>query len=314
MRLRSKLSSRIISTLLLALLLIGWVAWQRYYHAPPIPTGSQSSHSARQTADASFDHIVIIVEENKPSSQIIGNPAAPYINKLASDYSLATNYFAVAHPSLPNYLALTSGTTAGITNDCNPPSASCQALVKNIVDEIERSGRTWKFYGESMPNPCGMLNSGDYAVKHNPFVYYPAIRDDAKRCAQHDVPFSQFADDLKSVGTLPDYVFISPNLCNDMHNCPVATGDAWLARYAPQILQSPAFTTQRSLLVITWDEGDNLDNHIPAIFAGSAAKKGYQSNTVYTHYSLLHTIEQVWKLAPLTNNDKTAPVMTDMLR
>jgi acid phosphatase len=160
---------------------------------------------------------------------------------------------------------------------------------------------------------CYSRNSGEYAVKHNPFVYYENIRGNQSRCEAHVVPYTSFPADLKSASTLPDYSFISPNMCNDMHNCTIQAGDSWLAREVPRILASPAFTRQNSLLVVVWDEGHKSDNRVLAIFAGAAAKKGYVSRAKYDHYSLLRTIESVWHLPPLTRNDANAPVMTDML-
>jgi hypothetical protein len=169
-------------------------------------------------------------------------------------------------------------------------------------------------YAESMPAACTPVSSGLYAVKHNPFMYYPSVTNDHASCAAHVVPFSQFSVDLRSTSSLPDYTFISPNLCDDMHDCSVQTGDAWLSREVPKILGSPAFTTKNSLLVVTWDEGDSGSNIVPAIFAGPAAKRGYTSDASYGHYSLLHTIEAAWSLSPLTPNDARAPVMDELLR
>lgn len=283
-----------------------------YYRQAAAPQSGRPQTPAASVP--SLDHVVIILEENKAASAVIGNTAAPYINQLAAEGAQATNYHAVTHPSLPNYLALTSGTTAGITNDCNPPGRSCQAAVPNLADALERSGRGWKMYAESMPEPCYRTNAGRYAVKHVPFLYYPSVREDAKRCAAHVVPYAQLAGDLRSETSLPDYVFISPDLCSDMHNCSVGTGDAWLAREVPRILTSPAFTKQRSLLVLTWDEGSRLTNHVPLIFAGPAAKRQFTSDVRYTHYSLLRTIEAAWGLSPLTGNDAAAPVMNDLLK
>lgn len=259
-------------------------------------------------------HVVIIVEENKPATSILGNQSAPYLNSLARQFASATNYNAITHPSLPNYLALTSGTTADITNDCNPPGGSCLARVPSIATEVQNSGRTWKMYAEGMPSPCYMHNSGTYAVKHNPFLYYPSLTRDPHSCAAHDVPLTQLNTDLASATTLPNYAFISPDLCHDMHDCPIATGDKWLSREVPTILSSPAFTSTRSLLVITFDEGDSTNNTVPLIFAGPAAKPDYESSRRYTHYSLLHTIENQWNLSPLTANDAGATLMTDLLR
>ena len=262
-------------------------------------------------------HIFLIVEENRTYSSVIGNSQAPYINSLAKKYSLATNYSGVTHPSLPNYLALTSGSTDGTTTDCNPPSAGCIVNVKNIADEIASSGRTWKQYAEGMPSACYAYNDlqsqYQFATKHVPFLYYSDIINNSQLCKSHVVPYSQLAIDLKSIATTPNYAFITPNLCNDGHNCPTSTMDTWLASNVPTILNSKAFITQPSLLVITFDEGNLSDNHIATIFAGSAAKSNYQSSLAFNHYALLHTIESLWGLKPLTSNDANAPLMTSMM-
>ena len=258
---------------------------------------------------ASLVHVFIIMEENKPLSAIENNPSAPFLNSLIREDSLASNYYGVTHPSLPNYLALTSGSTDNITNDCNPPSAGCEVNVPNIADQIEKSGRTWKEYAESMPSNCYAYNSGLYVTKHNPFIYYSDIINNPSRCQAHVVPFHQLKTDLQSVTTTPDFAFITPNICNDMHDCSVATGDTWLSQTVPMILNSKAFTTQNSLLVITWDEGYASTNHIPTILIGNDIKKGFSSSLNYNHYSLLHTIEEKWGLTPLTPNVQQAPLM-----
>lgn len=279
------------------------------------PSPSAGSPESTAVPQAGIDHVVIIVEENHSRSNILGNDAAPYINKLAAENALATNYRAVMHPSLPNYLAMTSGTNAGITDDCEPGDG-CMAQVPNITDAIEKSGRTWKMYAESMPAPCTATNSELYGVRHNPFMYYPSVTDDKAACEAHVVPLTRLSEDLKSAEGLPNYVFIAPNVCNDMHDCPVETGDAWLSRHVPKILASPAFTTQNSLLVLTWDEDEDEggNNTVPTIFAGPAARQAFTSHRKYDHYSLLHTIESRWGLTPMTANDRKAPVMDDMLK
>ena len=254
---------------------------------------------------------MVIVQENKAASQIMGASEAGYFNKLAAEFSVAANYRAITHPSLPNYLALTSGTSAGITSDCKPDS--CTADVRSIADEITQSGRTWKMYAEGMPAPCAAHDSHRYAVKHNPFMYYPAVTGNKDSCSDHVVPYSRLGQDLQSPSTLPDYSLISPDMCNDTHDCPIGTGGDWLAREVPKILGSPAFTTQSSLLVLTWDEGSKEDNRVATVFAGPAARKGFTSNAAYSHYSLLHTIEDAWGLSPLTDDVRRAPLMGDLL-
>lgn len=259
-------------------------------------------------------HIFIIVEENETAASIVGNKDAPYINSLIRHYSLATNYSAVSHPSLPNYLALTSGSTDGISNDCNPPNAGCEVNVTSVADEIEKSGRTWKAYEESMPSNCYAYNLSEYATKHDPFVYYSDILNNAERCKRHVVPFTQLASDLSATQTTPNYAFITPNLCDDMHDCSVATGDSWLAKYVPPILESKAFTTQNSLLIVTWDEGNSSTNRVATILIGPGVKTGYTSDRSYSHYSLLRTIESKWSLPFLTNNDRQASPMNEFFK
>jgi len=297
----------------LILLLVITVYW--FYPTPsknstPKTPVAQPAIS-NKPSDAQFSHIFIIVEENKPYGNILGNSQAPYINHLAAKYTLLTNYYAVAHPSLPNYIALTSGTKAGITNDCSPPSADCEVDVKNIADLLESANKSWKQYAEGMPKPCYAYNDGRYVTRHNPFVYYQDIIGNPARCWAHVVPFSQLATDLKRTNTTPDVGFITPDVCNDMHDCSVTIGDAWLKTNVTKILRSPAFANQNSLLVVTWDEDDGgAGNHVAAILAGPEVKAGHKLSDIYSLYSLLKTIEQNWQLPALTSNDMRAAPLT----
>jgi hypothetical protein len=255
-----------------------------------------------------FDHIFVIVMENKSFNEIIGSSAAPYTNGLAASGALGTGYFGVAHPSLPNYLALAGGSTYGISSDCT----TCWVSAPNIADSIESAGKSWKAYQESMPSPCFIGDSYPYAQKHDPFIYLNDIRNNASRCASHVVPYTQLTTDLASTSTTPNFAFITPNLCNDMHDCSVATGDSWLSQHVPQILSSAAFTAQRSLLALTWDEDDfTTSNQVPLILLGGGVTPRFASGTRFDHYSLLHTIESGLGLATLTANDSGAAVMSD---
>ncbi|MCL4338671.1 alkaline phosphatase family protein [Patescibacteria group bacterium] len=254
----------------------------------------------------SFDHIAVIVMENKSFKDIVGNRSAPYINSLIPEYSLLGNYHAVAHPSLPNYIALVGGSTFGIESDCT----DCFIKGNNLANQLEQYHKTWKAYMESMPSICFIGGSGLYVQKHNPFIYFNDIRNNKERC-DNIVPFSKLESDLKS--NVPNFIFISPNLCNDMHECSTAIGDKWLSVQIPMILNSSAFNKQKSLLILTWDEDDGLeDNKVAAIFIGSGIKKGYVSQIYYTHYSLLHTIENLWGLSPLTENVSQSAVISDV--
>jgi phospholipase C len=208
---------------------------------------------------------------------------------------------------------LTSGTTAGITTDCNPPGGSCLDTGPNLAQALDRAGRSWRMYAESMPAPCTSANTSLYAVKHNPFLYFPSVTADPAYCRSHDVPYDRFLADLATTTSLPDFSFISPDLCDDMHDCSIEHGDAWLQTNVPRILNAPAFTRQHSLLVVTFDEGDSSDNVVPCIFAGPAARPHTVAAQPFTHYSLLHTIENAWGLPALTGDVASAPLMTALL-
>ena len=267
--------------------------------------------SATQSATVpSFAHVVVVVMENTSASSIIGNTSqAAYINSLAGSNAYSTNNFAITHPSLPNYLALTGASTFGITSDCSP--SVCPVNATNLMDRVEGAGLSWKAYMESMPSACSTTDSYPYAVKHNPFVYYNDIRNNASRCQSHVVPFTQLSTDLRSASTTPSYSWITPNMCNDMHDCSIATGDAWLSRQIPAILSSPAFTTQNSLLVLTWDEDDFTgSNQVDLVLAGSQVTRGLVSRVATNHYSILSTLEAAWNMPALNANDSTATTLS----
>jgi phosphatidylinositol-3-phosphatase len=255
-----------------------------------------------------FDHIFVVIMENHGYNEIIGSPDAPYLNQLAGQYGVATNYFSVAHPSLPNYLALTGGDTFGITTDCT----DCFQQAPNlVVDRIAASGRTWRAYMESMPSPAYVGDAYPYMQKHDPFVYYDDLRTDPAQFA-NVVPASQLATDLGSVQTTPAFGWITPNMLDDMHDGTVAQGDTWLAHQIPALLAAPAWTEQNSLLFITWDEDDNAPgNQVATLVIANQVPASFRSAVTYNHYSLLRTIEVAWGLAPLTANDAQATVMSD---
>jgi phosphatidylinositol-3-phosphatase len=255
-----------------------------------------------------FDHIFLVIMENHSYDEIIGSSDAPYLNQLANRYGVATNYVSVAHPSLPNYLALTGGDTFGVTTDCTDCFQSAPNLA---VDRVTASGRSWRAYLESMPSPGYLGDAYPYMQKHNPFVYYDDVRTDPVQLARV-VPASELAADIATAQTTPAFGWITPNMLDDMHDGTVAQGDAWLSRQIPALLSAPAWTEQRSLLVITWDENDNSPgNQVATIVIADEVPAGFRSGVAYNHYSLLRTIEVAWGLAPLTANDAQAAVMSD---
>ncbi len=263
---------------------------------------------AQASSVPSLDHVFVIVMENALYGEVIGNSGAPYLNSLAATNGLATHYSGVGHPSLPNYLSLTGASTFGITSDCT----TCWIASSNIADLVEAGGRTWKAYEESMPSACFIGDSYPYMQKHDPFIYYNDIRTNTSRCQSHVVPFTRLATDLQSAATTPNYAFITPNMCDDMHDCTIASGDSWLQRQVPAILNSPAFTQQRSVLAVTWDESDSTtSNQVATILAGSGIAAGTTSSNSYDHYSLLHTFESALGLGSLNGTDSSAPLMGD---
>lgn len=261
-----------------------------------------------------LSHVFIIVLENHEAGQILGNPAMAYLNGLATRYARADNFYAIAHPSLPNYLALTGGSTFGVTSDC----ARCFVDAPNIADQIEAAGRSWKAYMEGMPRPCFIGDAPPYAQKHDPFIYYDAIRTNPGR-RRRIVPFTDLAADL-AAHTVPDFAWITPDMCHDMHDCPPGTADAWLAQEVPAILDSPEWQ-QDGALFITFDEGSSnagccryaAGGRVVTLVISPRAKSGYVSNAAYDHYSLLRTIEAGFGLSPLAGADcACSPVMTDV--
>ncbi len=283
--------------------------------AAPTPTKTSTPGPSNTPGASNIQHVFVVVMENHSYQEVWNTSSSPYITSLGNAYARATNYHASIHPSLPNYLQLYGGSNYGITTDCNP-STSCHVNAVNLADNLEAKGLTWKGYMESMPSPCYLTTSGNYAPKHNPFVYFDDIRNNSSRCTSHVVPYTALASDLGSAATTPNFAFITPNLCNDMHDCSVGTGDNWLKSNLPAILNSPACTVDKCLLILTWDEDDSSQsNQVLTIFAGSAAKTGGVTSAVsYTHYSALKTVENIFGLPTQTNNDAAASPMSDLLR
>jgi phospholipase C len=235
-----------------------------------------------------WKHVIWIWMENKPFDQVIGSRAAPTMNRLARRCGLATRYDGVAHPSLPNYIAATSGGTWGIADD--RPPADHPVSHESIFDQLATRGRTWRSYEESMPGDCVRASAALYFVKHNPAVYYERGR---RNCSRWDVPLApSFARDLRR-DRLPAFAFVTPNACNDMHDCSLATGDAWLARWVPRIVGSRAYRSGSTVLMITFDEAEGSTSRVPTIVVSPSTRQGTRSNARFDHYSLLKTTEQL---------------------
>ena len=261
-----------VALLVLAAGVAVYVASRPTRPAPAFGQRSAASPSAPATAMPRLDHVFVILMENKSADEIYGAPSAPYINRLIDRYAYAADYSAITHPSLPNYIALTSGSTQGITDDRSPPGAGYAVDVPNLADSLEAAGSGWKAYAEAIPAPGYAENSGRFVTKHVPFLYYTDILRDTSRRTSHIVRFTDLQNDLRRSSTTPAFAFITPDMCSDMHDCPVSEGDAWLSRTVPMILESEAFRAGPSLLAVTWDEGEGSDNHVATILAGPSVR------------------------------------------
>lgn len=273
------------------------------------PQAASASHPCgTQARPAAYRHVIWIWMENHSYGTIIGSSQAPYINSLARECGLATNYHNVTHPSLPNYIAATSGLSYpalhGFLPDCGP-GGSCATSARSIFAQ----GETWKAYQESMPSNCDHGNSGQYAVRHNPPAYYTTLRG----CSGSDVPYTRLATDLAH-NQLPAFSFITPNLIHDMHNGTVGNGDTWLSRNLPAILNSAEYRNGSTAIFITWDEGEgggyasgehcatrttDVSCRVATVVISPSTRAGTRSGTLFNHYSLLGTAEQLLGLPKL---------------
>jgi hypothetical protein len=312
------------------------------------PTISAYTDTANGSGSSlkNYQHVFIIMMENTGYKSLIGNPNAPWVNSAAATYGLATNYFGAAHPSQPNYIAATSGSTNGVMDD-NDTTIN----VPNIVDQLEGASKTWKAYMQSLSLCATKLDHACgnqlYERKHNPFVSYQDVQSNPARMA-NIVDFSQFSTDLAN-HAVPDYTWISPDQCNDMHGrggggssdpCDfshvqglIATGDAFLKNTVGAIMNSNSWTGN-SVIFITWDESDFTGSgpfgfgdtsgccdanpgggHVVTLTISHSDHSARSSGVAYNHYSMLSTIEGGWKLGCLAFTCDTAHVtpMSDLV-
>lgn len=238
----------------------------------------------RRKPPVRYKHVVWIVMENKGYSDIIGSPLAPYINSVAGKCGVATNFYAESSPSLPNYIAMTSGSTQGISDDDGP--SSHLLAVPTVFSQLRGD---WRALEESMPTRCRLSDSGLYAVRHNPAAYYTNIR---RQCASRDVPLTY------PLNLSAKFTFITPNICSDMHSCPnapaaaqqIRNGDTWLSSFLPKVLASRQYRSGSTAVFLTWDEDGG---HVPTLVISPSTPPGTTSGAAFTHYSLLRTTEQM---------------------
>jgi len=248
--------------------------------------------------------VFLIMMENHSWSSIEGNRSAPYINRLLRDGALGDRYFTPPgnHPSLPNYLWLEAGTNFGIADDA-APAAHRLRTGAHLTTLLSRAGISWMAYEEGIDGKsCPISDAGSYATRHNPMVYFTDVTGNlnprSRYCIAHERPFTELARDLRSK-RVARYNFITPNVCDDMHDACAPVGDAirqgdlWLSHAVPALEASQAYRAG-GVIFIAWDEGDgDSDGPLGLIALSPLAKRGYVSHTTFTHSSLLRTLEEI---------------------
>ncbi len=298
---------------------------------PPVGTATSIPNPAATTAPtptfaSTVRTVFLILMENHNWSDIKNNSSAPYINNtLLPMASYAEQYYNPPgiHPSEPNYLWLEAGANFGIFNDA-PPSANHQNTKLHLVTLLDKAGISWKSYQESISGTvCPLTGNGLYAPKHNSMVFFDDVTNTnnphSAYCIAHVRPFTELAAKAQN-NTLARYNFITPNLCNDMHdtcaplNDSIKQGDTWLAQNIPTILDSQAYKNG-GVVFITWDEGEGRDGPIGMIVLSPEAKKGGYSNTLhYTHSSTLRTLQEIFGVTPLLGDAATATDLSDLFK
>jgi hypothetical protein len=296
--------------------------------APPSPpaqaTTTTAPHrpalcGARPGAPA-VAKVMVIWEENHSYPAIIGSPSAPYLNRVAAECGLATNYHSATHPSLPNYLQATSGRSfarAPFNYDCSPGGA-CSAPGPSIFSQEAAAGHQWRSYEESMPSACDPTTTDVYAARHNPAVYYPSVSAD---CRRWDLPLGTPAagalHNAVSTGELPSYSVVTPNVVDDMHDGSISEADAWLARWLPVITSGRDYRAGRLALFIVWDEGGgsgNQPSHVPLIVLSESTPAGTRVPASLGEYSLLRASESLTGIASYLGKAATASDLTGPFR
>jgi phosphatidylinositol-3-phosphatase len=284
---------------------------------PTTPSTTVATQPPRGRAGVPrFSHLFVVLMENLGYAGATGTPG---FAALARRFATATSWYSIAHPSLPNYLAITSGGTWGVTSDC----VECFVDVPDVGQQLSEAGVSWGAYMEGIPGPCFLADYGgnDYAAKHDPFRYYVAVRDSAALCA-HIRPLSDLAPLLAgSASSLPSFVWVTPDLCHDGHDCSPGAAASWLTGFVAELTASAGWR-HGGALVVTWDEGDDDSmltqsgtvapccggGHVLTIVAAPEVPAGEQIAVPYDHYSLLATIEDAFDVPLLGAARRATPL------
>ncbi len=250
-----------------------------------------SSSSLRPAATRPTKILLFVLENHAPSQALA---SMPYLSSLAARYGRTTNYHAITHPSLPNYLALAGGSTFGVRDDSEPSAHPLRG--RSVFDQALARGMTAKVYAESMPGHCGLVSTASYAVKHNPWPYFAGPTERAN-CRHHDVPMGTPAAGAlahdSATGRLPRVGLAVPNICDDAHDCSLATADSWLHRWLPKIKSGPDYRSGRLAIVITFDENDGVVPNTVLTVVVSPRTHHVKSTASYSHYSWLRCADRM---------------------
>ncbi|HET7802164.1 MAG TPA: alkaline phosphatase family protein [Humibacillus xanthopallidus] len=246
--------------------------------------------------------LLVFVVENHSLDQM--RAAMPYTTALGKQFAVATNYRAVAHPSLPNYLAMTGGSTFGVTDD-GPPSSHTTDQ-PSVFGQALSLGRTAKVYAEGMPGNCATSNSGQYVVKHNPWAYY---LNERSSCAQFDVPVTELSRDVADA-RLPNAGMVIPGLCNDAHNCDLSVADRWLRTQIEMVTSGPDWRAGHLAIVVTADEDDHQQGNLVLTAVAHPSMHGAIVTAPLTHYSLARLYSEVLAAPPLGEAARAASMAT----
>jgi hypothetical protein len=287
-----------------------------------------------QTSFPQYDHVFLLIMENEGFNQVIGNAFAPIINALARDYGLATNYRGVADPSEPNYVAMLGGDSFGISSDDPYWFPGQTVSTANLMSQLEEAGKSWKGYFQSMPYPgyrgycypdkCNGIPDADtqYVSKHNGIVNFANLQTPTELAKM--VPLAQLSADL-AARMVPNFSYIVPNECNDMHGAPpwcvdsdntgttqqswlIAQGDKFVGELVNQITSSVTWQTGNAAIILTFDEGNRADSQVATIVIANHGPRGVTDNTSYNHYSLLASLQQTFGLGCLLNSCAASPM------
>jgi hypothetical protein len=250
--------------------------------------------------------VLIVMEENHSLAEM--QASMPYLNGLATQYGYANNYFAITHPSCPNYIAITGGSTFGITDDGDPSTNSSKlGNAQSVFDQALAAGKTAKTYAESMMSNCELTNDGNYAVRHNPWTYYSAGQTNAQL---YNVPMAtNFTNDV-AANNLPNVGMLVPNVINDAHDASLSVADTWLSNTLPSVLSSSDFTSGKLVVIVVADEDDSTQGNKVLTVVMHPSLHGAVISTTLNHYSLTRYCAELVGVAPLLNGATAASLKT----